>query len=57
MPEGAAKFISVVFGAALAIIGVAGVPLAVLSGGWGRLVLFTVMLFAGIGILGWAYRE
>jgi len=57
MPEGAARFISVVFGAVLAIIGVAGVPLAVLSGSWTRLVLFTVMLFAGIGILGWAYKE
>jgi hypothetical protein len=58
MPGGtAARFISAVFGAIIAIIGVGGVPLAILAGNWTRLVLFTIMLFAGIGILGWAYKE
>lgn len=57
MPEGAARFIAALAGAVMAIIGVGGVPLAVLGGSWGRLVLFTVLLFAGIGILGWAYKE
>ncbi len=57
MPEGFGRFISALFGAILAVIGVAGVPLAVLSGNWTRLILFTLMLFGGIGILGWAYKD
>ena len=55
--EGAAKFIVVIVGALLTIFGVGGVPLAVQAGNMTNLALFTVMFFAGIGILGWAYRE
>lgn len=57
MPEGFGRFISALFGAIIAVIGVAGVPLAVLSGNWTRLIIFTIMLFGGIGIIGWAYKD
>ncbi len=57
MPEGSLKFISIVAGAALTILGIGGVPLAAQAGNAYRLLLFTLCFFIGIGILGWASKE
>ncbi len=51
------KFISILVGAVLAIVGLGGVPLAIKAGSVNQLILFTLCLFVGIGILGWAYKE
>jgi hypothetical protein len=57
MAEGSAKFIGIVTGAALIILGLGGIPLAVQANNMTNLALFTLSFFLGIGILGWAYKE
>ena len=53
----AGRYIKILFGGALALLGLGGVPVAALSGSWVKLILFTLCLFAGIGILGKMYKE
>ena len=57
MPEGFTKIISVIFGAVIALLGLFNIPSAVLSNSWGDLVIYGVLFFLGIWILGWAVRE
>ncbi len=56
MAEGFSKVLCILIGAIMVIVGIGGVPLAVLAGEVHKLVLYTVLLFAGIGILGWANK-
>lgn len=57
MPEGFSKVVSVLFGAIIAIFGLFNIPSAVLTNSWGNFVIYTVLFFLGIWILGWAMRE
>jgi len=47
----------VVIGGLFAIAGVGGVPLAIMEGSVTKMVLFTLCLFIGIGILGKMSRD
>ena len=51
------RWFIITLGITLAIVGVVGVPLAVTEGNLFRAGVFTVMLFGGIGILGYAARD
>lgn len=57
MPEGFGKFISVVFGAVVALLGLFNIPSAVLSNSWGNFVIYGVLFFVGLWILRWALKE
>jgi len=57
MPEGFTKIISVIFGAVIALLGLFNIPSAVLSNSWGNFVIYGVLFFLGIWILGWAVKE
>lgn len=57
MPEGFGKFISVVFGAVVTLLGLFNIPSAVLSNSWGNFVIYGVLFFVGLWILRWALKE
>jgi len=56
MPSGFNKAVSVIFGAIIAIIGIFNIPFAVLSNDWSDIVVYSVLFFGGIWILGWALK-
>ena len=51
------KWFIIMAGLALALIGAINVPLMVMDGDIFRLIFYSLMLFGGIGILGYAARE
>ena len=57
MAEGLIKYLGIVGGAILAIIGIGGVPIAVMDGNINGLILYTLLLFLGIALLGWAVKD
>ncbi len=57
MPRGFARVASVVIGAILAVLGIFNIPSAVSSNSWGGLVLYAVLFFGGILLIGWALKE
>ncbi len=57
MPEGFKKYVSVIIGAILAILGIFNIPFAVLSNDWSDLVVYTAVFFLGLWILKWALKE
>lgn len=57
MPHGFTKLVSVIFGAVITIFGLINIPSAVLSNEWSNLVMYGVLFFVGLWVLGWALRE
>ena len=57
MAKGLIKYLGIIAGVILALIGLFQVPVAVMSGDMGALVNYTIILFVGILLLGWAFKD
>ena len=55
--EGAAKFITVIFGIFLTVWGLINIPATVQSQSMGSFVIYAFLFFFGIWILGKAFKE